>query len=275
MGGWRPLRGLLVGLSLSAAAGGAASPVLAEEAPFDFRRLLDETRRINQRDYEAWRTYRFRRQVLREKLDKAQEAASTVRLEFQVTPAGDGFDELLLEIDGRAPRVSEIAEHRKAARFSRHYHAFQADEDADPSEGFSLQTLLDLPAYGYRGLDRVAGVDCYRLDFEPLLGRHARSIPERFAEVMAGSLWITTSREPHLARLVAETVRPVPVALGFIRVISLRVEASARPVSARDWLPTGFGLQSHVRIVGKSLRRRNTIVYLDYERVAPGSAAEP
>ena len=77
----------------------AAGLTLAE--PPDLKTLTECSDRAWEQDIGSWANYAFDRQVTRRSLDKNDKVTSTQKMRFRVTPSAEGFDEVLVEIDGR------------------------------------------------------------------------------------------------------------------------------------------------------------------------------
>lgn len=257
-------------LAILAGAPGAPGDPAAPSPPTsptteDLRPLIREAQRVQQADAAAWGGYRFRRTARSERLaaDGTVEHASL--LEFEITPTdGNGFDERLVAIDGRAPTTHEVEEQRGAASFTRHYRTLTAGKDEqDMESGYSLSTLLRLSAYHYVGVEEVDGVPAYRLDFEPDPVGGGGSIAARLTQAMAGSLWLTVDGL-HLVRARAATVRPVSLFLGLSRVRSLEVGLEAERVAPGVYLPRELTIVTNARILFAAIHRRQTFTYFDF-----------
>lgn len=263
-----------LGLAL-VALGATASP--AAVAPPDLGPILAQAQRRQKEDAAAWRLYRFTRRAEREQLDDSGIVLESEDLEFRVTPKPDGFDEELLRLDGREAAPAEVGRHRRVAKFSRHYDALIAGGgEQDEEDGYSLSQLLRLSTYRYAGKEMFGGVACYRLDFSPSEAGGAAGLAGKFANAMAGSLWITVDGH-HLAGARAKTMRPVSIALSLSKVHELEVSLESQPVGPQTWLPRRIEVKTRARILVKTIRKRNLYAYSDFEpvRVTPGAARSP
>lgn len=275
----RPVPGLLViGLcgawaGSTLASDAAPPPATPADAPADFRRVLSQARKVQLADAAAWQAYRFRRRALREQVVESGEVLVREDLEFLVTPGSDGFDEVLLRLDGRDPRPEEVRRHRRLAKFTTHYRALLDGEGRDDVEwGYSLSHLLGLSSYRYVGREQVNGVACHRVDFTPGGAPAGRGLASRFAQAMEGSLWITVEGN-HLARARARTVRPVSFALSLMKVLALDVSLDSQPVGDGTWLPLRIEVLTRTRFLIRQVQKRNSYVYSEF---APaGSAGDP
>jgi hypothetical protein len=238
-----------------------AAPPSAEE----LRALVREAQRVQRVDAAAWAGYRFRRTARSERLAAGGAVEQASLLEFDVTPtAGNGFDERLVAIDGRASTGREVEEHRGAARFTRHYRTLSAGKDEqDMESGYSLSTLLRLSAYRYVGLEDIDGVPAHRLDFEPDPVAGGGSVAARITQAMSGSLWLTADGL-HLVRARAATGRPVSLFLGLSRVRSLEVGLEAAAVAPGVYLPREVTIVTHARILFAAIHRRQVFTYFDF-----------
>lgn len=247
-----------------------------QPAPPDLSHIVQEARRVQFTDLAAWSRFRFRRHVEQERLGPAGEVRERSSLEFLITPVPGAFDEILVRLEGREPTPKEVVAHRRRARFSRHYAAARAGGAAGGEEsGYSLAMLLRLSSHRYAGQEMVEGVLCHRLDFEPGHGKPFGGIEGKLAGAMAGSLWITADGY-HLARAVAHTVRPVPIALSIAKVYDLEVSLESMPVARGIWVPRQIEVRADARAAWVPVRKRTRYTYSDFQPVfedpGPGGA---
>lgn len=258
-----------------------AALVLADGAPLgreattspapspDLVAMLERARRAQEADVQSWSGYRFRRIEERQKLDGSGEVVHGQRTEAIVTPIPGGFDERLITIDGRPPTDKEIAAHRDARRFARHYARMVAGE-GDPAEGgYSLGFLLRMASYRHVGVEEVEGVPSHRLDFGPGASEDD-SLAGRFAEAMAGTIWITVEGS-HIAKATARSVSPISVAFIVLKLEDLQLEMQSAPVGDDRWLPRRIDVRTRSRIVGFPSRTRNLYEYSDFVSFTPVS----
>ena len=237
--------------------------------PPDLDSILERARAVQGEDVEAWRLYRFRRSVLREKMTREGEPKSSEAWEFVITPTVDGFDELIVAIDGEQPTIHDIRAHRKKGRFARHYEtARQGEPDEDASAGFTLGLLLYLSTHTYGGREVVDGIPCHRLDFRPPPGdgEKPKGMAARVTAAMEGSLWITEDGF-HLYRGEAASIKPVSFYLGLAALRSLVVSMTSQKVEGGHWLPREIRVRTEAHALGVPIRRRNTYRYSDYHLV--------
>jgi hypothetical protein len=245
------------------------------EPPPDVDRIIQEAKRVQFSDMAAWARFRFRRQIEQQRLDGAGQVLETHRLEFDITPLGDGFDERLILIDGRAPTAREETQYRRQASFGRRYRAARAGGGSGGEEGgYTLESLLRLSHYTYGGLEDVGGVPCHRLDFKPEEGEKGRGVEARIAASMAGSLWITADGH-HLARAAARTVRPVSIALSIAKVYELELRLDSAPVAGGFWLPGEIEVRADARVSWVPVRKRSFYRYSDFHPVSGAPSGEP
>jgi hypothetical protein len=245
-----------------------ASPVTGQGAPseVDLDWLLEEGRRIQREDLQAWGKMAFRRQVTRERLDSQGNVTWTEELDFRVTPTEDGFDELLTSIDGRVPTPKQVREHRKAARFTKRYQAASAGEmpdyDDDSEEEYSLESFMLRPDFIYGGIEEIDGRPCHRLDYEATPDSGG-GMEQRVLAATERSIWLETEGL-HVLRLESRIVRPISGAMGMAKVhlLNMRIDAGYH---GDDWLPTLMEVRSDVRVVFKTLHKRNTFRYTEFE----------
>jgi len=237
--------------------------------PDDLRFVVAEAQKVQDADVAAWATYRFDRKSEREDYDDDGRLLEREELQFLVTPEGEGFREDLVSHNGQVPDPSDVEGHRRTGSFARHYKTLVAGAGGEAEEGgYSLGQLLHLSSYRFVGREPLNGVDCYRLDFSPEDVRpKGGGLAAKFTKAMAGSLWITVEGF-HLAAARAETVQPVTIALSLSKVYSLKISMDAAPVGAGVWLPSRVEVITSARILFRSINRRNSFTYTEYERLA-------
>ncbi len=241
-------------------------------APVDVAFVIQEAKRVQFSDMAAWSRFRFRRQVEEERLGQDGRILETSSLEFAISPAGGGFDELLVRVDGRGPTPKEVAQHRRQGRFSRHYAAVRSGGGEGGEGGYSLGRLLHLSGYRYAGQETVHGVACHRLDFFPDERRSLRGIEGKIAEAMAGSLWITVEGH-HVAKATARTVRPVSVALSIAKLRDLEINMEAVEVAGDVWVPGRIEVRADARVSWISIRKNTRYLYSGFELAHEGAPA--
>src|SRR5262245_37533225 len=101
----------------------------------DLNGLLAQAERVQKEDIAAWTRFGFHRHHVKEFLDADGQVTETLDLEFDVTPAAKGFDELLVRRDGRAPTENEAKQGRRDAKFSKHYATMLSGDAEDDEEG--------------------------------------------------------------------------------------------------------------------------------------------
>lgn len=228
--------------------------------------LVAAARRVQEADLEAWHRFRFRREVLREKLDGEGNVTSREKLEFRITPTPEGFDERLLAIDGREPRASQVREHRRKARFTERYReALEGGEDPDD---LSLFRLLYLGRQRYAGREVLDGVACHRIEFSPSEEPAGNGgAAARIGRAMEGTVWIAVDGL-HLHRARARLREPVSLVMGLAHLRDLRIELDTVAVEEDVRLPGRIVVNTAAGVLGFSVRKRNTFTYTAYEPVA-------
>jgi hypothetical protein len=270
-----PPHSRIVPIAVAAVSLAAVEPPPPLPAAPDVEWIIQEAKRVQFSDMAAWTRFRFRRHVQQERLDGAGQVLETHRLEFEITPVGDGFDERLIQIDGRPPTAREEIQHRRQASFGRRYRAARAGGGSGGEEGgYTLESLLRLSHYTYGGLEEVGGAMCHRLDFEPEDGERGRGIEARLAASMAGSLWITADGY-HLARAAARTVRPVSIALSIAKVYELELHMESVPVAGGFWLPGEIVVRADARVSWVPVRKRTVYRYSDFHPLSGTPSGEP
>ena len=268
------------GSPVSEASGGPAAPNDSFPGILpDLAHLAHEAKRVQFSDMAAWSRFRFRRQVEQQRLGGAGEVREQSFLDFVIRPAAEGFDEQLVGINGRIPTPREVSQHRRQARFSRHYTTAQSGGAGGGEEaGYTLGTLLRMSTYRYAGEEQIEGSRCHRLDFGPGNRGDLQGVEGRLAEAMTGSLWITAEGF-HLAQAVARTVRPVPLALSIAKVNDLEIRMEAAPVTRDIWLPSRIDVRANARVSWVPVRKHTRYLYSDFQplfdETHPGSDAVP
>ena len=229
----------------------------------DLRAMRREARRVLERDLASWESFSFQRHVMRQRLDSGGEVDWQQELEFRVTPSSDGFDEELVRIDGKPPSAREVASHRKAARFTRHYREQIVGrvDGEDFEEGFSMRTLLEAYRYEYGGQETVNGVLCHRLEVLPAPAGGEQEV-ERLAEVTEGVVHVSVDGL-HVVR--GETRITRGVKRGAVKLKELELLVETAPVG-EVWLPRIFEVYSVASAVVKTLRKQNRWTYSDFAR---------
>lgn len=243
----------------------ALSPGPAPASPPDLAALLARAQEVQVTDTAAWRTFRFRREWLREDLDESGAVAFSGSRISRVTPVPGGFDEELLRIDGRSPTPREAESHRREGPFQKHFRTMLDGEDGAERDGtgYSLGDLLRMSSYRYAGEESVEGIRCHRLEFAPDPGKKTPGMAGKFADAMAGTLWITTDGL-HLFRARAATVKPVSFLLALAKVHGLRLEMESGEAGSGVWLPRRIVMEINSRVFMSASRRRSTYLYSDF-----------
>jgi hypothetical protein len=232
----------------------------------DVAHILKEAQRAQTVDIAAWSRFSFRRVWLREEFDETGARVSGERLEFAIRPEGGAFDELLVSRNGAPPTAKEVEEHRKEARFTRHYLTMVRGDAQSSEGGYSLAHLLHMSSYRYAGREEFEGVPCHRLDFSPDPQETRGGLSGKFAGAMVGSLWISQDGH-HLAGAHSWTVKPISIYLGLSKVHALDVRMTSRPTGDGYWLPHRIEVRSKVRILFRTVDRRSLFEYLDFAPV--------
>lgn len=96
---------LIVGLFILMVLPVSVGVAVAQEP--DLEALRTEGVAVHKSDLEAWRWYSFRREVRRERLDSKGEVDWSLEFTLFNAPTESGFDEELIEVEGRAPTRSK------------------------------------------------------------------------------------------------------------------------------------------------------------------------
>lgn len=236
-------------------------PAPADEPDLDT--LLRTARATLEADLAAWASYSFERRVVRERFDRDGEVSSRITYRFEVRPAGDGFDERLLSIDGEPPSAREVEYHRRLGRFEKHYRvALSAELDNPFGEDLPLLPLLFDQSHRYLGLDEIAGSPCHRLAFDPRPDVVDAPTAERLKRAARGSLCLSVDGG-HVLEAEMESVRPVAQGRLGLNRLTLRFEAT--PVEGA-WLPRLFEVRSDVKLGIGRMERRNRYEYTGYHQ---------
>ena len=230
----------------------------------DIETLLREVQRVQEADHQAWHGYSFRRHVIRQDVDREGTPQLLQEMHFLVIPKDDGFDETLLEIDGREPTDKEVKQHREAGRFEKHWRKSATLELDNPvGEDLALGEMIREQDHRIVGEEEIDGIRCHRVEFSPRPEPEKATTSERLSHAIKGSACFSVDGL-HLVEAEMESTRPVkkgPAALN-----QLRIRMEQRPVGD-VWLATLVEMQSDVKIPGKKLRKWNKYRYTEYRRV--------
>lgn len=228
----------------------------------DVSALVDRAEIVLWRDYERWVDYAFRREVHRERRDKNGAVAWSTDYLFEVSAKASGFDEHLIEIDGRKPTATEVVEHRQAARFQKHYGS--AGSLSNPfGKDIPLLPLLFDQRHEYVGRRYIRGHPCYKTRFSARNPPPKLPARRRLPYVLSGEACFSIQGD-HL--VVAEMESARPVSAGVVKLQHLKILLELEPVGADQWLPTRFEVRSDVRLGVKWLRKSNRYRYSKYRR---------
>jgi hypothetical protein len=231
----------------------------------DVETLLSEAQRVQEADHQAWHDYSFRRHVIRQDVDREGTPKLLQEMHFLVMPKGDGFDEALLEIDGRQPTDKEIEKHRKAGRFENHWRESATLELDNPvGEDLALGEMLREQDHRIVGEEEIDGIRCHRTEFSPRPEPEKATTNERLSHAMKGTACFSVDG---LHLVEAEMVTTRPVKKGPAALNKLRIKMEQRPVGD-VWLPTLVEMESDVKLPGKKLRKWNKYLYTKYRRTA-------
>ena len=237
----------------------AASMSLAETP--DSETLKAETDRAWKADVEAWADFAFRRHVTRQTFDKDGNETFHLELLFENTPTAEGWDELLIEVDGALPEKSEVKDHRNAARFTKHYaQAAELELDNPVGEDLALLPMIQDQEHRFIGEEVVDGIPCYRTEFDSRPEPDGLSPRERLKYAIEGTACFSKDGY-HLVVFEMETVRPVkksPISMNFLR---MTIKGHA---VGDAWLPKLVELRSDVALLGKPMRKGNIYRYSDF-----------
>jgi hypothetical protein len=86
---------------------------------------------------------------------------------------------------------------------------------------------------------------------------------QRVLEATERSVWLET-KGLHVLRLESRIVRPVSGAMGMAKVhlLNMRIDAGYH---GDIWLPKSIEVRTDVRVVFKTLHKRNTFRYTEFE----------
>ena len=238
----------------------AAGLTLAE--PPDLKTLTECSDRAWSEDIGSWADYAFDRYVTRRSLDKDGKVTFIQKMHFRVTPSAEGFDEVLVEIDGRKPTDKAVNEHRNKARFTGHYGQAEKLELQNPlGENLALMPILQDQEYRIVGEEKLNGIPCIRAVFDAKPEQGGKSVREQLASAVKGSACFSVDG-CHLVFFEMDTVRQLKEFP--IKVKHLRLSFEGRPVERDGWLIEKVELQSHVSVMGKDLRKSNSYRYSDF-----------
>ena len=154
----------------------------------DIETLLREVQRVQEADHQAWHGYSFRRHVIRQDVDREGTPQVLQEMHFLVIPKDDGFDETLLEIDGREPTDKEVKQHREAGRFEKHWRESATLELDNPvGEDLALGEMLREQDHRIVGEEEIDGIRCHRTEFSPRPEPEKATTNEKLSHSMKGS----------------------------------------------------------------------------------------
>lgn len=208
-----------------------------------------------------WADHSFERHVTRLTFDKNGETTFRQEKRFRVRPDGDGFDEELLEIDGREPTEKEVKKNRRDSVFSKHYRQAGDLNLKNPlGEDLALLPIIQDQDHHLVGEEEVDGIPCYRTTFDARDEPDGVPIRERLKYSIKGSACFSKDGY-HLVQFEMETVRALKksgVAMNY-----LHMTIQGHPVGDA-WLPKTVELRSDVFVLGKRLRKANLWAYSDF-----------
>ncbi len=245
----------------------AVAAIPADLSP-DFNQILEEANKAQVADIAAWKKFKFRRQVQKERLSEEGKILKKEVLVFQLTPIPGGFDEKLISINGKDPTPENIKRHRRLARFTKFYNKMSTEtyltrSDKIKREGLSLRTLLRFSSYHYGGEELLEEISCYRLDFEPNGREKGSWLEKKFAQAMAGNLWITVDGH-HIMHAKSRTIKPISFFLSLGEVTHLDISMESVSVAPGIWIPKRIEVESTIRILFKTIRKRTLYIYTDF-----------
>ena len=239
------------------------SSAIAQESP-DIEELLAAAIEAGEgEDRAAWAEHAFKRHVLRQKLDADDVVTWRQEMIFQITPTADGFDETLLEMDGRPATAAEVKEHKEAGKFQAHYEKTSELALENPfGADLALLPLLYDQEHEYVGLEKLDGTPCHRIRWQAR--EESRSLPwqEKLKHAMKGTLCVAAD-DPDLIHADMETIRPLKK--GPVKIALFRIAFEAQRVG-EAWLPSRLETVSHTDIPGKKYRTHNVYRYTDYRK---------
>lgn len=249
------LKRTLVGVMIMLVAG-----LSVAETP-DMAKIKSETDRAWKADVAAWADYAFRRHVTRQTFDKKDKETFHLELLFELTPQTEGWDERLIAIDGAEPDEGEVKDHRKAARFSKHYAQAEELELNNPvGEDLALLPMIQDQEHRFVGEDVVDGVPCYRTQFDSRPEPSGLSPRERLKYAIEGEACFSKDGY-HLVVFEMETVRPVKKGSTGMNFLRMTIKGHA---VGDAWMPKLVELRSDVVVIGKRMRKGNIYRYSDF-----------
>ena len=236
------------------------SPLVGQTQSSDWSGFRAEAIATLQKDTAAMEGFSFRRRVVRRTLGRDGEPKSVETLDSRVTPTSSGFDERLLEIDGRRPTAREVEQHREAGTFSRHHRQLlEGSVDFGLAADLRLSVLLETYRYEFVGEESLNGVPCYRFEVQPFDAPEDATRMERIAAASHGSFWITREGR-HFARMEVQLANPLRMVGVTLRALDLSMEKQEHH---GEWLTTRAEVRSEFRF-GVTVRKHNTWTYWDF-----------
>ncbi|MEJ2084554.1 MAG: hypothetical protein P8Y44_02610 [Acidobacteriota bacterium] len=261
------LTGQAGGLALASEGAPEPEPVETDEG-VEVGPLVERARAVWEEDYGFWPSYAFHRQVVRRRLDKNGEIGWSTQYLFEVTPSAMGFDEELIEIDGREPTPEEVLEHRRAGRFEARYESEASLQNPFGKDLPVLPLLFD-QRHVYVGRRVVRGYPCLKTVFAARNPPSRAPARQRLGYVFQGDACFSIPGN-HLVRAELETAQGVSAGVAGLQY--LRVQIESDPVGGKRWLPSRFEVRSDVRVGWKQLRIWNLYRYFDFSYRGSGDS---
>lgn len=230
-----------------------------EQAP-DLERIDREAEAAYHKNFEAMRKYSFRRHLVRQALDKHGNVKSKEVIVSRVTPEAVGFNERLLEINGRAPTAREIRKHRKARTFERHFKDLAEGRLSMSVLGdLRLALLMETYDYTYEGIEEVEGTRCYRFSVKPFDPPKGADLTVQVASASEGNFWVSVEGS-NLVKMRSRSVRPLKKFGMGLNALEL---ASELKPHRGAWLFSRFEVKSEYTVLG-TFRKHYIWTYSDY-----------
>ena len=241
-----------------------ASPlVLARPAAAqDMEALVERAEEVFESDYARWGGFRFSRRVNRERFDKNGGVNWSAEYLMEIEPTKTGFDERLVEIDGRIPTPEEVLEHRRAGRFAKHYESAGGLENPF-GKPIPLLPLLFDQRHELVGRRMVRGLPCLKTEFSARNPPSRLPARRRLEYALRGEACFSIPGN-HLVSAELETSRAVSA--GVVKLQYLRILIEGGPQGGGEWLPSRFEVRSEIRLGVTWLRKSNRYQYSKFKR---------
>ncbi len=214
--------------------------------------------------------YSFRVSTISQKLAKDGSVAETETAVYRRIPIlGEGFDRLVEENGVPLSTTRQQEQDRREAEFRAR---LQAGKKPEPSRGAQVsfdQDLVDKYDFNWTGREEINGRSSYVLSYSPRPGElPVRRRIDRALNKAKGKIWIDAITFD-VARVTFDLFERVNIGWGIVGSITeLKGRVESAPVDDDFWHPRQVEIEFAGRIFLTSLRRKQSVLFGDFQRVA-------